>query len=145
MHIERWSYDSNAVAHCGTPNYRPFLTFYKTSPSPHSTLHPSPHPFPDKPIFFVLQNLCCLSVIKDFTKLKKYNLQSLAAPEAEKTDNLASSSNSSSSIVETAVKPKDSSSHCQKVEAIHSRTSSMHSESSAKVGEAQTEAQKADS
>ena len=32
---------------------------------------------------FVSQNLCCLSVIKDFVKLKKYNLQSLVAPAAE--------------------------------------------------------------
>ena len=107
--------------------------------SPPSTLHPSPfsHPFSDKPIFFILQNLCCLSVIKDFTKLKKYNLQSLAVPETEKTDSLSSGSNNN---VETAVKPEESSGCCQKSEA--GTSSSTHSENSAEVGEAQTESQK---
>lgn len=28
-------------------------------------------------MFFLLQNLCCLSVVKDFHKLKKYNIQSI--------------------------------------------------------------------
>ena len=114
------------------------------------SLHPPPlppHPFFDKPTFFILQNLCCLSVIKDFTKLKKYNLQSLAAPETEKTDSIASgnssSSSSSSSIGgKTAVKPEESSNSCQKLDA--GTNNSVRSEGSAEVGEAQTEAQKED-
>ena len=35
--------------------------------------------------FIFTQNLCCLSVIKDFVKLKKYNLQSLVPPDHQKS------------------------------------------------------------
>ena len=43
-------------------------------------------------VTIILQNLCCLSVIKDIVKLKKYNLQSLVPPEPQKSSKPTTSS-----------------------------------------------------
>lgn len=57
----------------------------------------------------VLQNLCCLSVIKDFAKLKKYNLQSLVPPEAQKSSksNTTSSEKATAKVTENAARKTD--------------------------------------
>ena len=61
------------------------------------------------PELLFLQNLCCLSVIKDFAKLKKYNLQSLVPPEAQKSSksNTTSSEKATAKVTENAARKTD--------------------------------------
>lgn len=97
-------------------------------------------------IYTVLQNLCCLSVIKDFTKLKKYNLQSLAAPQdLDHTNNtsvggsgdVCDASKQKLTVTDHAVKDGETESGdtSQSVIVGGRRNASTHLELSPKTGE----------
>ena len=82
-----------------------------------------------------------MSVIKDFTKLKKYNIQSLADPEPQKTDNAATSTHAPAAGTNTAVKSEASDLPVSQNVKSSAVSTSLQSEETPEVGGGHTEEQ----